>query len=624
MATRKAKITDKSQLPPYFRELQCDPQDLDWIARQVSGFAANVAAPMLAQYSKRYTAEPKPRKGARRNAAQFSSPRRNANMYLREQIESLKPILSALLIPAVILKREHATEQFIRAKHKHIYQQYLDILELRTIARCPQYRHKLARVYLELRAFMLQLNVNYAIPLLKVSALDIFSTDEAVLESAIARMTSEHHITKRALAYRARSLEHIAIAAGLVKRGAQPYISENSYKDWRNKKRANQAWLAAMVAENTLTGEQINLEELVSQTSTDPEKRRIELMVRLRGFEELAEELGYVASFITWTAPSKYHKASKKWNGSDPRDTQAYLVKQWAKARAALGRETKTHPPIEWFGFRVAEPHHDATPHWHMLIFVNPEHKAQALSILKSYALQHDASEKGAQEHRFTVEDIDPARGSATGYIAKYISKNINAAHMDGDKDDETELDSSSSASRVSAWASWHRIRQFQQFGGCAVTLWRELRRIKSPSADPLIEPARLAADSSRWADFCKTAKDLSIVYEDTGVNEYNEPTKRPRGVTGSAVTEVTRLVQWVITQAKNKALALSGGDSRPWSTVSNCTQDLVKQVNDHLNRCFGIDDSHITAALFSGARVRVSPNQVVRLRGNQLIEMRR
>jgi hypothetical protein len=50
--------------------------------------------------------------------------------------------------------------------------------------------------------------------------------------------------------------------------------------------------------------------------------------------------------------------------------------------------------------------------------------------------MREDGNEPGAQEHRFTVTPIDEKFGSATGYIAKYISKNIDGYGMDGELDD--------------------------------------------------------------------------------------------------------------------------------------------------------------------------------------------
>ncbi|HHZ7357075.1 TPA: replication endonuclease, partial [Proteus mirabilis] len=73
----------------------------------------------------------------------------------------------------------------------------------------------------------------------------------------------------------------------------------------------------------------------------------------------------------------------------------------------------------------VAEPHHDGTPHWHMLLFMLPSQLEEIRSIIKAYTVAEDNHElitDKARKARFYVEEIDPEKGSATGYVAKYIS----------------------------------------------------------------------------------------------------------------------------------------------------------------------------------------------------------
>jgi|GEM_PF-6436634 len=50
------------------------------------------------------------------------------------------------------------------------------------------------------------------------------------------------------------------------------------------------------------------------------------------------------------------------------------------------------------YGFRIAEAHHDGTPHWHLLPFVEPENKAELLGIMTRYSFEEDGDEKGADD----------------------------------------------------------------------------------------------------------------------------------------------------------------------------------------------------------------------------------
>lgn len=275
--------------------------------------------------------------------------------------------------------------------------------------------------------------------------------------------------------------EHLAIAAGLVSSRANSYVSYSCLKDYQAQQKKNFEVLNQMELFDVDTHETMPLLDMVLKSVGNPAIRRMELMVRTRGCEDIANELGLHGLFVTMTTPSRFHNVYKKtgafvpqWDGSSPRDAQAYLNQVWARIRAKLHRKE-----IGIFGVRVAEPHHDGTPHWHMLVWCKSEDVAVVKEIFEGYATAVDRDELGDDiTPRIDLKDIDPDKGSATGYIAKYISKNIDGYAMDGELSDETSKPVSESAKAVTAWKNQWAIRQFQFIGGAPVSTYRELRKL--------------------------------------------------------------------------------------------------------------------------------------------------
>ena len=148
-----------------------------------------------------------------------------------------------------------------------------------------------------------------------------------------------------------------------------------------------------------------SLREIYELNPSNPINRRNELMTRMRGFEDIAKELGHIGDFITLTCPSKYHAAYAKsgdrnpnWQGFTPQQGQQYLCGIWAKIRAELDRQE-----IRTYGLRVAEPQHDGTPHWHMMLFVEPEHLKAFRAVISHYAFQEDGDEAGLLRRHISV-----------------------------------------------------------------------------------------------------------------------------------------------------------------------------------------------------------------------------
>lgn len=433
---------------------------------------------------------------------------------------------------------------------------------------------------------------------------------EQSLQIAILKMQNEEWIEGRLIHLRSQYIEFAQIALYRVgeNKHQQPYISTLSFANWMQKQREARDYLESMAVMNEETDEAFNLEDVVKRTTANPENCRIEMMVRSRGFEELAQDLGYTALFLTWTLPSKYHRNSAKWNGSSVKEGHKALMKKWAIGRAELAKLD-----IDYFGFRVAEPHKDATSHAHYFLFCAPEHKEQVIEILRERAISEDRDELGSDTtKRFDVKEADPKQGGATAYIAKYVSKNINGSHM-------PESDAEQWAYRARAWASTHRIRQFQQFGGEPVSLWRNLRRATpaQTSIDPKLEELRQAADSSKWSLFCQLAASAQIEYEDKQ-NKYGEITKKVIGFSWLGKLIETCSESYCLVKKKDVKRLQEARSASPWSTENNCNSHLVEA----LQRMTGWSVRGVKCLvepLKRGAKVPIDKDMTIRLRDGRL-----
>ena len=407
-----------------------------------------------------------------------------------------------------------------------------------------------------------------------------------------------------------RAFEAGNIRLGYVNYRAEPYASNDAVLSRLAQNRRNAAALAATLVQNE-NGQQFSIAELAEKTTANKAIRRGELMLRINGFEQIARECGDQGIFITWTCPSRFHamqhsgKPNDKFDGSTPREANAYLGKMTSLCRSALARRG-----IGLYGFRIAEPHHDGCPHWHLLLFVRPTAKyktahlrdvaGRAIRIMKRYAWRVDRGEPGAFARRLDVKRIDWSKGSAAGYIAKYVAKNIDgvAEHktkegyvVTADTEGDVELTPSA---RVESWAACWGIRQFQQWGGAPVTVWRELRRIEESMLNEAPAAMRRAWDAVQkidgekracWAEYLRAQggalvprKELVVTLakdEKTVVGRYGETLRTtPYGVRCSDLIGVVfKSVRhtWTPVQATG-GRAVAVGVAVPRTRVNNCT----------------------------------------------------
>ena len=346
---------------------------------------------------------------------------------------------------------------------------------------------------------------------------------------AIARATDPRW-WRRSLRYRSgRAVEHAAATLGEGPSRAAPYCTDLTLKRRRQQHARNRATLAGLVAVSS-DGDRIDLSELADKSGANPINRSAEMLVRLRGIERTADQAGDACIFVTLTAPGHMHPRTNgarsqnpSWTGETPAAAQAHLARVWARTRAELARHNITAR-----GMRVAEPHKDGTPHWHLLIWLPPDQSAQTVHILRKHAIADTPDEPGAAAHRLKVEHIDRARGSAVGYVIKYLAKHLPSKGARTVGDDADEGDAPQDArDRIDAWAAVWSIRRFQFFGVAPVTLWRELRRRQdddTPDPGPTLTAAATAAETPDWSAFEQIAGPVPYQRARATITQWMEP----------------------------------------------------------------------------------------------------
>lgn len=445
-------------------------------------------------------------------------------------------------------------------------------------------------------------------------------------EAALMRLRCELFWRRVLRKVFAKTVEACSIGLGLVNKARDCYVSALSVARRRQQGARNAAIMEATELENEY-GQRMKLADLAAKSTANKTVRRAELMTRISGFDVIAKDCGHEATFITVTCPSRMHKwtdaargvvPNPKFDGTRPDEAQAYLSGQWAKCRAALHRKG-----VAVYGFRVAEPHHDGCPHWHLLLFHAPGALETIGPAFQRYFLENDSpTERGAAEHRVKFERIDRTKGSAAAYIAKYIAKNVDGYAVGTDLYGAPAVESSQ---RVDAWAATWRIRQFQQLGGAPVTVWRELRRINPEVLPDGLLPKELTDSVSAvnigqtgalwahgWAAYTmaqggptakRAAMPVKLLKADTGeVNRYREV--KPADVIGiacagrnfytpdhlaamfagqrhmpriprpAAASIESERAQWRVV-GLGGALPL-GEAGRPWTRVNNCTRTTL------------------------------------------------
>lgn len=362
------------------------------------------------------------------------------------------------------------------------------------------------------------------------------------------RLVSSEWWRRRLRTLLTRECEELFRRLGFVRRQACAYVSDDALVRVRAAAYKCRRWIDNTNAVCEDTGEALPLAHIAEHSLANPALRRGELMLRARGFQEVAEGCGHRCLMLTLTCPSAFHAYLKqgdpnpRYTGATPRDGQRWLNQHWARARAAMA-----HANVLLYGFRAAEPHHDGTPHWHVVLYASESDTQKIAEIVKAKWLSDYADEPGAAEHRVKITEENPELGTGAAYLAKYVAKNIDGhGDIGGELSDESGRPIAQDCERVIAWARVHGIRQFQQLGGPAVTLWRELRRVREPCEWPPLEALRLTTEGSdehkpSWAAFVAELGGIGACWNASrSLFDKSEPR-----TTDTAGRTVLRLTRW-------------------------------------------------------------------------------
>ena len=161
---------------------------------------------------------------------------------------------------------------------------------------------------------------------------------------AIKRMCDKSWWNRRLRKLFNQAYEQAAIELTLVNKYKQIYASDLTVKKRKQQRSFNENMLSSMTVINDI-GQCFSLKELSDLNVSNPAVRKAELMVRMRGFEELSKSHGHTGIFITITCPSKYHavyaksgQVNPKYQSLTPYQANQYLCGVWSRIRANWNR----------------------------------------------------------------------------------------------------------------------------------------------------------------------------------------------------------------------------------------------------------------------------------------------
>lgn len=256
-------------------------------------------------------------------------------------------------------------------------------------------------------------------------------------------------------------------------------IDENTYRLVKERDYRNDQFLTGKIV--LKAGASFSLPNLEQQNTN----RLNETISVVKALEEIARSQDKIFVMITLTAAPQYHPSpttydpklnDRDWNYRSVKEGHENISTNFRKVTRRLNKRLKfsTDEPINntkyssnsnVFGLRVVEPHKDGSPHWHVLLFIAPEHINLLKRIVSSVFNWSDKA------WDIVVQDKDGAKSaSAASYLTKYLMKTY--AYSDSSQLGDTNHSHSSyeepferKSDKVMMWRKALGLRAYEKIG---------------------------------------------------------------------------------------------------------------------------------------------------------------
>jgi hypothetical protein len=355
------------------------------------------------------------------------------------------------------------------------------------------------------------------------------------VESQYAR-TRSVQFWRRALTVRVtQAREQFFLRLGMLGKQRELYASDFGVDARDSQMRVQEKWMRDTVLVSASLHDSkckpVNHKEIrLADIAKGPKERFAKIYSFVKAMDLLSIEQNLSAAMLTITLEPEWHpnpwNGTENWNGKSPREAHKTFCERWQAVQRDLHRIG-----IRLSGLRVAEPHRDACPHYHIWLLYRPEHETKILLAIMDYfplklKVRSPTAEKPYAEDVIyeTREDfaarvcrpclgrrdgaqvefskIDREKSKAASYVTKYLMETLLTKNDDNSEDmlpnssgndednnspektnetpkQDNKPSKSKHAPRVNAFRSIWGIKRGQLFGVAkCLTAWDELRRM--------------------------------------------------------------------------------------------------------------------------------------------------